>query len=208
MDWEESGNTSWLSHDHFRSFCPSTAGRWKYLGGTTSSYLKPRTQTTFAIQQCLFGADTPKPARFLTTLLVNDSRCHFGWPQFRDNSYVGPLPKSCGHMHERKFIGHTDGKWNTGPTAAYPAGLCQFIADLCLAASQSIGRRQDDTSLDLKRTDTSLDLKRTPQPLGALVGAPGVSSASVAPGSTSLSSETGVAPESTSLSSELVLPPH
>ena len=116
---------------------------------------------------------------------------------------MGPLPKSCGHMHERKFIGHTDGKWNTGPTAAYPAGLCQFIADLCLAASQSIGRRQDDTSLDLKRTDTSLDLKRTPQPLGALVGAPGVSSASVAPGSTSLSSETGVAPESTSLSSEI-----
>lgn len=155
--------------------------------------------TTFAIQQCLFGADTPKPTRFLTTLLVNDSRCHFGWPQFRDNSYVGPLPKSCGHMRERKFIGHTDGKWNTGPTAAYLAGLCQFIAD----ASQSIGRGQDDTSLDLKRTDTSLDLKRTPQPLGALVGAPGVSSASVAPGKTSLSSETGVAPESTSLSSEI-----
>lgn len=102
--------------------------------------------TTFAIQQCLFGASTPKPTRFLTTLPISDSRCHFGWPQFSGNSYVGPLPKSCGHIHDRKLIGQTDGKWNTGPSAAYPAGLCQFIADVCLVASRSFGRGKDDNN--------------------------------------------------------------
>ena len=139
---------------------------------------------TFAIPQCLFGASTPKPTRFLTTLPVSDSRCHFGWPQFSGNSYVGPLPKSCGHIHDRKLIGQTDGKWNTGPSAAYPAGLCQFIADVCLVASRSFGRGKDDNNSLVTKNAVPKPVSSdgdvggathdaTPDPGSCLDGAPG-----------------------------------
>ena len=134
--WEHPEDLGEVQGEH-----PASIWQWPEL----RDLLAQTNASTFAIQQCRFGADTPKPTRLLTTLFTDDSRCHFGWPQFLNGAYVGPLPKSCGHVHERKLIGQTDGKWNTGPSAAYPPGLCQFIADLCLAASHSIGRGQDDT---------------------------------------------------------------
>ena len=118
--------------------------------------------TTFAIQQCHFGADTPKPTRFLTTLFTDDSRCHFGWPQFSSNAYCGPLPRSCGHVHQQKLIGQQDGKWRTGPSAAYPPGLCEFIAKLCLAASPLVGRGKDDTSTSTSTASTEVTPASTP----------------------------------------------
>ena len=102
---------------------------------------------TFAIQQCHFGADTPKPTRFLTTLLTDDDRCHFGWPQPSGNSYCGPLPKSRGHVHQQ-LIGQQDGKWKTGPNAAYPPIGFANLSHSCvsLPASPLVGRGKDDTS--------------------------------------------------------------
>lgn len=87
----------------------------------------------FAIHQCVFGAPTPKPTRLATTVNFGGSRCYFAMPSFdAEGSYVGPLPRDCGHVHEQKLIGKSGDKWNTGPSAAYPAEMCRFIAGLIL----------------------------------------------------------------------------
>ena len=96
---------------------------------------------TFAIQQCHFGAPTPKPTRFLGTLATDDKRCHAGLPRFdKVGAYKGPLPKSCGHSHKHKLLGKTANRWNTSPSASYPPGLCEFLAGLVLNAVHSFGR--------------------------------------------------------------------
>ena len=96
---------------------------------------------SFAIQQCHFGALTPKPTRFLSTFEFQDDRCHFGLPRLdKLGAYKGPLPKSCGHHHKHKLLGKTANKWNTSPSASYPPGLCRFLADLVLNATASYGR--------------------------------------------------------------------
>lgn len=88
---------------------------------------------TFAIQQCHF-------TRFITDLKVDDPRCYISWPRFDDaGNYVGPLPRSCGHVHSKKLIGKKDGKWNTSPSAAYPPSLCEFIAKLFVSAEAASG---------------------------------------------------------------------
>ena len=94
----------------------------------------------FAIHQCQFGALTPKPTRLLTNLHVDDSRCHFSLPKFdKLGFYKGPLPRKCGHRHTHKLIGKTGTKWNTSPSAAYPPGMCKFLAQCILNAFASCG---------------------------------------------------------------------
>ena len=134
--WEHPEDLGEVHSEH-----PASIWRWAEI----RDMLVQTNAKTFAIQQCHFGADTPKPTRFLSTMFTDDPRCHFGWPQFSSNVYCGPLPRSCGHVHQQKLIGRQDGKWKTGPSAAYPAGLCEFIAKLCLAASPLVGGGKDDT---------------------------------------------------------------
>ena len=96
--------------------------------------------TCFAIHQCAFGAATPKPTRLATDVRVDDNRCFLSMPIFdAEGFYVGPLPRDCGHFHEQKLIGKAGDKWKTGPSAAYPADMCQFIAGLILKAAASCG---------------------------------------------------------------------
>lgn len=95
---------------------------------------------TCAVHQCTFGAPTSKPTRLMTNFVLNDLRCHPGFPQF-DSSfrYLGPLPKSCGHVHESKLVGKQHNQWKTGPSAAYPPDMCQFIAEAIFVAVASFG---------------------------------------------------------------------
>ena len=95
---------------------------------------------TCAVHQCKFGAPTSKPTRLMTNFVLNDLRCHPGFPQF-DSSfrYLGPLPKSCGHVHESKLVGKQHNQWKTGPSAAYPPDMCQFIAEAIFVAVASFG---------------------------------------------------------------------
>eukprot|EP00435_Cladocopium_sp_Y103_P038160 s256_g10.t1 len=89
---------------------------------------------SFAIHQCMFGAPTPKPTKFLTNLTVNDKRYYLSLPKFdKTGFYKGPLPKFCGHVHESNFIGKIAARWNTAPSASYPPGLCRFLANLILS---------------------------------------------------------------------------
>jgi len=90
---------------------------------------------TFAIYQCHFGADSPKPTRFLTSLLLAKSFPCQGWPQFDEfRNYLGPLPQSCSHrFHVKKLIGKEKGKWKTADSAACPPPLCKWLAQLIVS---------------------------------------------------------------------------
>ena len=99
------------------------------------------TPLTLRAAQWHFGAETPTPTRFLSTIKTDDKRCWFKWPSFSaDHKYLGPLPKECGHVHQKKLIGKTATGWATWPSAAYPPGLCEFLATLILSALCSVGR--------------------------------------------------------------------
>jgi len=121
---------------------------------------------SFAIHQCRFGAPTPKPTRFMTNMEVKDDRCHLALPKFdKLGFYRGPLPKQCGHVHTHKLIGKTAAQWNTSPSAAYPAKLCEFISDLILNACASFGRGHKDKSGTRKRPFGDTDKSsQTPPP--------------------------------------------
>ena len=113
---------------------------------------------SFAIHQCHFGAPTPKPTRFMTNMEVADKRCYVALPKFdKFGFYKGPLPKKCGHHHTKTLIGKTNSQWNTAPSAAYPPGLCQFIADLILYACASFGRGGRVKSSGVKRDEKTVE---------------------------------------------------
>ena len=127
---------------------------------------------TFAVYQCHYGAETPKPTRFMTTLKAAKASPFQSWPQFDSKRrYLGPLPSACSHrFHVKKLIGKSKtGAWVTAASAAYPAGLCKWLASLLVS-------RMGDTSSDAHKTveglkvDTSSDAYKTVE--GLKVGAP------------------------------------
>ena len=80
---------------------------------------------TFAIYQCQYGASTPKPTRFLSSIAATGTMRFMGPPSFDSaDKYLGPLPKYCGHHHKQRLLGSV----NTSTSAAYPADLCKAIA--------------------------------------------------------------------------------
>ena len=81
--------------------------------------------------QCQFpGVDRSKPTRLYSDILTLADFGRVGWPTLDTRgNYLGPLPRHCGHRHREKMIGRTkEGGFNTSPTAAYPDGMCQFLA--------------------------------------------------------------------------------
>ena len=95
---------------------------------------------TFAIHQCQFGALTSKPTRLMCNFQLRDWRCHSGFPKFdKSYRYLGPLPRKCGHKHLNRLMGKTGNRWNTSPSAAYPAGMCEFIAGAIFGAVATYG---------------------------------------------------------------------
>ena len=98
--------------------------------------------TTWAVFQCQYGGLTPKPTRFVSDIDDAKKAKYNKWPSFsRDGQYLGPLPYSCGHRwHVKKLIGKSkDGRFHTGPSAAYPAGLCMFLAQLMASVLRNGG---------------------------------------------------------------------
>jgi hypothetical protein len=94
-----------------------------------------RGATTFAVYQCQFGAQSPKPTRFMTSLQKAKSFPAQGLPIFDSKRhYLGPLPRSCTHKyHVKKLIGKEAGKWRTADSAAYPPPLCKWLAQLIVS---------------------------------------------------------------------------
>ena len=127
--------------------CPGTIWQWDEV----LDLLTFPGVITFAIHQCMFGGQTPKPTRFMTSLPVDDKRCFMKLPRFdKAGFYLGPLPRDCGHTHSEKLIGKSDKGWKTSPSAAYPAGLCEFLADQILSAQTACGRGSKNISVKRK----------------------------------------------------------
>ena len=98
-----------------------------------------REHVSVAGHQCQFDHegvpyDCKKPTRLYTDIVSFRDFGYPGWPTFDGgDNYTGPLPRDCGHKHERATIGrNADGGFNTSPLAAYPGGMCLFIARHCL----------------------------------------------------------------------------
>ena len=75
--------------------------------------------------------DYPKPTRLLSDADGLLQKGHPGWPSFnKDDYYLGPLPRHCGHQHPPLSGASAQGGFKTGPTAAYPLGMNQMLASL------------------------------------------------------------------------------
>ena len=87
--------------------------------------------TTVAGHQCQYpDTDRKKPTRLLSDIDGIEEFGYVGWPKFDAGGwYVGPLPHDCGHNHRQRMIGRNKkGGFHTAPTAAYPPGMCEFLA--------------------------------------------------------------------------------
>ena len=63
--------------------------------------VKNRAWNTFAFHQCDFKALSSKPTRLITNVGALSSSFK-SCPVFdKNHNYLGPLPKSCGDLHER-----------------------------------------------------------------------------------------------------------
>eukprot|EP00434_Breviolum_minutum_P013170 symbB.v1.2.011607.t2/scaffold783.1/size170700/1 len=125
--------------------------------------------TTWAVFQCQYGGLTPKPTRFVSNIRDAKKAKYNKWPSFsKDGQYLGPLPYSCGHRwHVKKLIGKSkDGRFQTGPSAAYPAGLCMFLAQLIASVLRNGGgelQSCQDEKIDIQKeqfSDTKVDIQQ------------------------------------------------
>ena len=80
-----------------------------------------------------FWSRFTKPTRFISN--ANFEQPFSGFASFNvDNTYLGPLQQQCGHrFHVKKLIGKHGGQWRTSPSAAYPSGVCRYLAKLLLS---------------------------------------------------------------------------
>ena len=106
---------------------------------------------------------SPKPTRFMTSLHAAKQFPHQGLPQFdSDRRYMGPLPASCTHtFHVQKLIGKEKGKWKTAAAAAYPPGLCKWLAALVVSR---MGVTNSEASREQESESTTPTLPDTPKP--------------------------------------------
>ena len=92
---------------------------------------------TWAIHQCFFGSDTPKPTR-LGSNLPGSLRFGQCWHILDESGkYLGPLGM-CPHNHEAALIGRDEDGWRTSAAAAYPPLFCEYLARLVFSATSSI----------------------------------------------------------------------
>ena len=97
---------------------------------------------TFAIWQCFFGPDYPKPTRLLSDIASLSAAGYPGWPHFsQHDAYLGPLPKACGHMHRHRLVRKPgDAGFKTTGTAAYPDAMNYFLAQAAHSFSWNSAR--------------------------------------------------------------------
>ena len=90
-----------------------------------------------AFHQCAFGAQHRKPTRVAGTWYGLRTLGVAGWPRLdRSQHYRGPLARSCGHTHAPLIGTDAEGHFATGPSAAYPPGLCKALASLAVLSVQ------------------------------------------------------------------------
>ncbi len=174
--------------------CPGTIWQWDEV----LDLLTFPGVITFAIHHCMFGGQTPKPTRFMTSLPIDDQRCFLRLPRFdKSGFYLGPLPRDCGRTHAVKLIGKSDNGWKTSPSAAYPAGLCEFLANQILTAQAACGR--GSKNLPVKRKASTLNVVEAG--VSAVVGSLGSASVVGEASASTLNIENGGSTVNSALSS-------
>jgi hypothetical protein len=106
------------------------ASIWQPEVGVRKAFGNSRA-VSVAGHQCQFpDTDRKKPTRLWSDIDDIKDFGFVGWPCFdAAGYYIGPLPHDCGHRHKQPMIGRgKSGGFNTAPTAAYPPGMCEFIA--------------------------------------------------------------------------------
>ena len=91
---------------------------------------------TFAFFQCQLGAVSSKPTRLVTSLVGLAKEGFIGPPSLDPRGrYKGPLPKTCGHTHNRTVNGDDASKALLSSMAAYPEGMNLWLARGMLEAA-------------------------------------------------------------------------
>ena len=86
-------------------------------------------RSTFAFHQCDFSALSPKPRRLVTNVGALSSS-FTGWPVFdKNDNYLKPLPKSCGHVHEPLVDAAGKSRDRLTESAAHPAEVNKWLAE-------------------------------------------------------------------------------
>ena len=102
--------------------------------------VKNQAWNTFAFHLCDFRPLSSKPTRLITNVGALSSSFK-GWPVLdKNDDYLGPLPKSCGHLHEPLVDAAGKCKdWLTD-SASYPAELDKWLAEQGCPAPLRVGR--------------------------------------------------------------------
>lgn len=91
---------------------------------------------TIVFYQCVLGAPSRKPTRFLTSLLELLPLGIRGWPRLSSEGlYLGPLPAACrcGRQHRGIIKKSADEDFTTTQAAAYPPFMNSLIAKAIFA---------------------------------------------------------------------------
>lgn len=118
---------------------------------------------TWAVYQCEFRASSPKPTRFISSLLATATQPCNGWPLFdRWRNYLGPLPSNCGHRrHAQRLIGKKKGHWVTAASAAYPPGLCAYLARIIASQKGTTTRSHQRCEQQKRQLDKMMGMRRS-----------------------------------------------
>ena len=121
---------------------------------------------TWALYQCHFGAQSPKPTRFLSNLPGCRKLPFATWPKFTSTKrYLGPLPFHCTHkFHVKKLIGKSQkGGFQTSPSASYPPALCRYLATLIAGVLRKGGKEcGTSSSSNIDQVDSTTPLSIDP----------------------------------------------
>ena len=120
-----------------------------------------------ALHQCQFGTDYSKPTRLAGTLRGLGRLPYVGLPVFnRSGRYLGPLPRSCGHVHQTKLVGTENGVFRTKPTSSYPPRMCRFLAEMVWEHFQSSSQQRCAGGSQLQEELTDMDQTQKFVPVG------------------------------------------
>ena len=111
--------------------------------------------STWAVRQCIYGAQTSKPTRLASNL---PACVQLGklWPSFsKVGDYAGPLA-CCPHGSRPPLIGFCHGQFATSAAEAYPSAFCKYLAQFILSALAAANTGDISSSEDAEQLSLRL----------------------------------------------------
>ena len=111
--------------------------------------------STWAVHQCIFGAETSKPTR-LASNLPACAQLGKSWPSLSSGGdYAGPL-LCCPHGSRPPLIGFRHGQFATSGAEAYPSAFCKYLAQFILSALAAANTGDISSSEDAEQLSRRL----------------------------------------------------